>query len=195
MNLLSNYLSSDQSDLDLDSNNINNMLTNENKLMNIFCENWKNFKTAVNEQLANTNKPANELVIDGSSYAQHVKARVNFANLMNVNRLWKDDQLDMLNYLYLMLIEDGSAECESMEFFLWLKKRIKSSSYSDLCKIYEIFESKLCADSKNIQKLTLIAFESYLSIFVVINCSKGLIDKQYSAEVHYYNFIIRNKQN
>ena len=80
------------------------------------------------------------------------------------------------------MINDSLSEKDSQEFYIWIKKFIEKNDNMDIEeKMFDLFNNKICSDSKKCQNLSIQAFESYLKLFLDINKKNKYLDYNYSG--------------
>jgi len=153
----------------------------KDKIVNLYIKNFTEFKNKVKAMIENKNwtKDIDLLPFDNFTYSQNLRARLNFLNILISEGVWNIDP-DPIDFIFEILNNNPICEKDSQEFYKWIKKFIeKNLSFEIEEKIFNLFNNKICSDSKKCQNLSIQAFESYLKVFLDINKIKENLDYSY----------------
>ena len=163
-------------DSDLSSDyDLNLLLVENDSLVNLFCNSFSKYLNMVREKSKNWIQDIDLLPLkDNFSHSQNIKSRLQFISTVLSLKLWKIKD-DPIEFVFKNLIEQGLISMkDKREFFNWIKNYIDSSvDYSTEEKIFELFNGKICNDTKSCQNLSIEAFDTYLKIFLDINSQRG----------------------
>jgi len=152
-------------------------------IVDLFVKNFKTFKTNVKNLIEskNWNKDIDNLPLDNFTYSENIRARLRFFNILIVKNIWNSFE-ESIDFIFNIMINDSLSEKDSQEFYIWIKKFIEKNDNMDIEeKMFDLFNNKICSDSKKCQNLSIQAFESYLKLFLDINKKNKYLDYNYSG--------------
>jgi hypothetical protein len=175
LKILQKYLKDSDLEVDFD---LNSLLIQNNRLVNLFCENFIKYINTVKEKAKNWNQDIDLLPLKDFSHSQNIRARLQFINCLIQHKLWNVSEKDPIDFIYSTLIEQGNiCEKDKQEFYLWISKSLESYvDFETQEKIFKLFNDKICKDTKSCQHLSIQAFDTYLQIFLDINSKSNLLN-------------------
>lgn len=156
-------------------------IVEKSKIVDLFIKNFTDFKACIKAMLENKNwnKDIDLLPFDNFTYSQNLRARLHFLNILILENVWTSD-IDPIDFVFEILNNNSLSEKDSQEFYKWIKKFIERNLSIEMEeKIFNLFNNKICADSKKCQNLSIQAFESYLRVFLDINKIKENLEYAY----------------
>lgn len=152
-----------------------------NLLVNLFCENFKIYNKIANE-LSKKSTDLENISYDGFSHIQHIKTRLGYAVVLAHLNLFEAANLDIIDFLYNILIENAVSEVDRNEFYKWLNNLLEKNEISNVeDKIFKVFQTKICQDKRSCQNLSFLAFETFLTVFYNINSKENHLNYFQSA--------------
>lgn len=170
MKIISKFISTENLSTD---DELKEILFIRNNLIEIFINNFTNYSVTIKEKLKTWNQDIELIPLDSFNHSQHIRARLNFLNIIISNQLWKGTAIDPIDFLYEILIHNSNCDNDNLEFYKWIKTIIENKVDSETeQKIFMLFNNKICKDLKGCQNLSIHAFDSYLKVFLNINQSQ-----------------------
>lgn len=151
-----------------------------NEFIKCFIVNFKEYRSLVKSAIKNKNNSKdNELFanIDNFTYSKNIRKRLGIISSLIFRNIWHYET-DPIDLVYDFLMEDSISEKDNLIFYEWIKFLVNAEklNFESETNIFNLFNKKICADSKKCQNLSIQGFESYLKIFLDVNKKNDLLD-------------------